>query len=90
MKEISSNGRVEKGHTKCDLCTQLFSVRCIITFRTLFLLNCQFLHEKVKAYALLRGGIREPRGLFHFSLLIVKSLLMVRIGVGLLRLQLLL
>ena len=46
MEEISPNGRVEEGRMKCDLCIQLFSVRYIITFRVLFLLNCQFLHEK--------------------------------------------
>ena len=61
VEEISSNGRVEKGRTKCGLCTQLFSVRCVITFRALFLLNCQFLHEQIKTYVLLRGGSRELR-----------------------------
>ena len=39
---------------KCDLCIQLFSVRCIITFRALFFLNCQFLRGKVKTYPLTR------------------------------------
>ena len=52
MEEISSKERVEKERMKCDLYTQLFSVRCIITFHVLFLLNCQFLHEKAKTYPL--------------------------------------
>ena len=87
MEEISSNGRVEKGRMKCDLCIQLFSVRCIITFRALFLLNCQFLHGKAKTYPLTRRRKSQTRRPISLPIAHPKSSLMIQIGVGPLPLQ---
>ena len=74
MEKNLSNGRVEEGRMKCDLCTQLFSVRCIITFRALFLLNCQFLHEKAKIYPLTRRRKSRTRRLISLSIAHPKKL----------------